>query len=80
MPQKERAMPITDIIVVSVITLAFVTFAVTLAWGDHQTREIARASRERALTGARVMSLTKNIAAEDAGHVAAEKRRATAKA
>ena len=32
-------------------------FAVALAWGDHQTREIAQASRERALTGARVVSL-----------------------
>jgi hypothetical protein len=73
-------MPITDIVVVSIIILAFVTFAVVLAWGDHQTREIARASRERALTGARVASLKKNIAAEGAGHVVAEKAKAAAKA
>jgi hypothetical protein len=80
MLQKERAMPISDIIIVSIIILGFVTFAVTLAWGDHQTREIARTSRERALTGARVASLKKNIAAEDAGQVAAERGKATAKA
>jgi hypothetical protein len=80
MRQKERAMPITDIVIVSIIIFAFVTFATVLAWGDHQTREIARASRERALAGARVVSLTKNIAAQDAGHVAAEKGNATAKA
>jgi hypothetical protein len=78
MLQKERAMPITDIIIVSIIILAFVTFAVALAWGDHQTREIAQASRERALTGARVVSLKRNIAAKDAGHVAAEKDNAAA--
>jgi hypothetical protein len=80
MLQKERAMPITDIIIVSIIILAFITFAVALAWGDHQTREIARASRERALTGARVESLKKNIAAADAGHVAAEKGKVAMKA
>jgi hypothetical protein len=57
-----RAMPITDIVVVSVITLAFVVFAVALAWGDRQTREIARASRERALTGDRIASFKQSLA------------------
>jgi hypothetical protein len=80
MLQKERAMPITNIIIVSIIILAFVTFAAVLAWGDHQTREVARASRERALTGARLASLKKSTAAEDAGHVAAEKSKAAANA
>lgn len=73
-------MPITDIVIVSTIILAFVTFAAVLAWGDHQTREIARASRERALTGARLASLKKSTAAKDAGHVAAANRKAAAKA
>jgi hypothetical protein len=49
-------MPLTDIIIVSAVTLAFVVFAVVLAWGDHQTREIARAGREHALTGGRAAS------------------------
>ena len=73
-------MPITDIVIVSIIILAFVTFAVALAWGDHQTREIARASRERALTGARVASLKKKIAGENIGREATEKSKAPAKA
>jgi hypothetical protein len=44
-------MPITDIIVLSVIVFAFLAFAAVLAWGDYQTKEIARLSRERALFG-----------------------------
>lgn len=73
-------MPITDIIIVSVITLAFVTFAAVLAWGDHQTREIARASRERALVAGRAAALKKNIAAEETGRASAEKSKTPAKA
>lgn len=45
-------MPITDSIIVSVMTLAFVAFALGLAWGDYQSSGIARASRERALSAA----------------------------
>jgi hypothetical protein len=45
-------MPIADIAILSLIIFAFVAFAVVLAWGDHQTRDIAAASRARALAGA----------------------------
>jgi hypothetical protein len=47
-------MSIGDIAILSLIIFAFVAFAVVLAWGDHQTREIAEASRARALAGAAV--------------------------
>ena len=73
-------MPITDIIIVSAITLAFVAFAVVLAWGDHQTHEIARASRERALTGGHVAPLKQNIGAEGAARKAEAKSKAPASA
>jgi len=42
-------MPITDIVILALIIFSFVAFAVVLAWGDHQTRDIAKASRARAL-------------------------------
>lgn len=35
-------MPITDIIIVSVIVFAFLVFGLVLAWGDRQTEGIAR--------------------------------------
>lgn len=44
-------MPIIDIIILSVIVFAFLAFAAVLAWGDYQTKEIARLSRKRALFG-----------------------------
>ena len=44
-------MPITDIVILALIIFSFVAFAVVLAWGDHQTRDIAKASRARALAG-----------------------------
>lgn len=77
---KEQAMAITDIIIVSVITLAFLAFAVVLAWGDHQTREIARASRERALTGAHVVPLKPDAPAENKDRAPSEQSHAAAKA
>ena len=46
-------MPITDIVILSLIVFAFVAFAVVLAWGDRQTHEIAMASRARALASTR---------------------------
>ena len=45
-------MSIADIAILSSIIFAFGAFAVVLAWGDHQTRDIAKASRARALAGA----------------------------
>ena len=50
-------MPITDILIVSVIISAFAIFAIALAWGDYQTRDIARASRQRAAASANVVAL-----------------------
>jgi len=44
-------MPIVDIMILCFITLAFLAFAAILAWGDRQTRDIAAASRARALAG-----------------------------
>jgi len=31
-------MPLTSVLILSAIVLAFVVFAVVLAWGEHQTR------------------------------------------
>jgi len=73
-------MPITDIAIVSVIVLAFIAFAAVLAWGDHQTRDIARASRERALTDARVASLKQNALVESGSGAIATKGKAPADA
>ncbi len=47
--RRGEALPITDIAILALIILSFVIFAVVLAWGDHQTRDIAKASRARAL-------------------------------
>lgn len=44
-------MSTTDILILAGIVAAFVVFAVILAWGDYQTAEIARKSRQRALSG-----------------------------
>jgi len=57
-------MPITDIVIISIITFAFIAFAAVLAWGDHQTREIARASRERALSDVHVGALKRTVGAD----------------
>lgn len=73
-------MPIIDILVLCVITFAFIIFAVTLAWGDYQTREIARASRQRALTGTHVATLKRNAQADNVEHKAGAGRRTPARA
>ena len=73
-------MPITDVIVISVVIFAFIAFAVVLAWGDYQTREIARASRERALTGAHVAALKRGAGAETVARKAGEESKAPAHA
>jgi amino acid transporter len=48
---RERIMPITDVVILSMIIVAFLAFGAVLAWGDRQTHEIAKASRARALAG-----------------------------
>jgi hypothetical protein len=35
-------MPTETVVVITGITLAFAVFAITLAWADRQTREIAQ--------------------------------------
>jgi hypothetical protein len=78
MIERERAMPITDIIIVCAIISAFVIFAVALAWGDYQSREIARASRERAAGGVNVVPLRQNAAPASAVRATREKANASA--
>jgi hypothetical protein len=73
-------MPIFDIVIISIITLAFLAFAVVLAWGDYQTREIAQASRERALRGARVDTPKQSTGPENVGRSVPEKSKAPAHA
>jgi len=46
-------MPIADIVILALIIFSFVAFAVILAWGEYQTRDIAKASRAQALAGTR---------------------------
>ena len=41
-------MPISDLVVVSAVVIAFVVFAAVLAWGDYQTRNLdVRRQNER---------------------------------
>ena len=63
-------MPITDIIVVCVIISAFAIFALALAWGDYQTREVAQASRERAASSVNVVPLRQNAPPENSVRIA----------
>ena len=63
-------MPITDIIVVCVIISAFAIFALALAWGDYQTREIAQVGRERAASSVNVVPLRQNAPPENSVRVA----------
>ena len=71
-------MPITDIFIVSVIVSAFVVFAIALAWGDYQTRDIARGSRQRAAAGANVVALKRAVSTEASGGGVREKAEASA--
>jgi hypothetical protein len=48
---RERAMLTTDILLLAGL-VAFAGFGLVLAWGDFETLDIARKSRERALSGA----------------------------
>jgi len=71
-------MPITDIVIISVIISAFAIFAIALAWGDYQTREIARASRQRAAASANVVALKRATSTEAAERGAPKKLEASA--
>ncbi len=55
-------MPITSAVILAGIIFAFIVFAVVLAWGEYQTRHIARSGRQHSGTSAQVYSLK---AAED---------------
>jgi hypothetical protein len=71
-------MPITDLVIIAGTILFFAAFAVVLAWGDFQTREIARESRWRALNGAQGMPLKEGAEAESARRPTSESGRAAA--
>jgi hypothetical protein len=71
-------MPITDIIVICVIISAFAIFAVALAWGDYQTRDIARASRERAAKSVNVVPIRQDAAPANTARATREKSTASA--
>jgi multisubunit Na+/H+ antiporter MnhC subunit len=43
--QMEEVMPVTDVIILTAITAAFVVYALILAWGDYQTRNIRPITR-----------------------------------
>jgi hypothetical protein len=70
-------MPITDAIILSLIVFAFLTFAVVLAWGDFQTKEIARKSRDRALFSSdpHVVTPEQSVEAEKGEQVASDQSR-----
>jgi hypothetical protein len=72
--EKEQAMPLTDILVLGVIVLAFAAFGTTLAWGDYQTRDTARDSRRKALISAKVVPLISRSAYAE--HKAPDKAKA----
>jgi hypothetical protein len=63
-------MPITDIVVVCVIVSAFAIFALALAWGDYQTREIAEASRQRTASSVNVVPFMQNAPPENSVRIA----------
>ena len=71
-------MPITDIIVICIIISAFAIFAVALAWGDYQTRDIAQAGPERAAGGINVVPLRQNAMPANAVRATLEKSKASA--
>jgi hypothetical protein len=48
---QERAMPITDAIIVAAIIFAFIVFGIVLAWGEYQTRHLSRPDRPSGNTG-----------------------------
>jgi hypothetical protein len=50
--QREHAMSTTDILLLIGFVVAFLAFGLVLAWGDFQTLDISRKSRERALSEA----------------------------
>ncbi len=50
-------MPILSAIILTAIVCAFIAFAVVLAWGEYQTRNIGQAADQDAGTQAEVQSL-----------------------
>ena len=69
-------MPIADIVILALIIFSFVGFAVVLAWGDHQTRDIAEASRAQALAGARAFAPDLEPTAASGVRLVAEEKKA----
>jgi ABC-type phosphate transport system substrate-binding protein len=55
-------MPITAVFVLVGIVLAFAVFALVLAWGDYQTRNISHSSRQSAGTSLQARGSTTTAA------------------
>lgn len=45
-------MPVFDAVIVTAIVVAFVIFAIVLAWADYQTRDLPRTTSATAKSGA----------------------------
>jgi hypothetical protein len=66
--ERSEPMPMSSVIILSLICFLFIGFGVVLAWADYQTRDIARPSREGAATGAhraQAQAGTESIAASE---------------
>jgi hypothetical protein len=48
-PIREKAMPITSILILAAIVGAFAIFGIALAWGEHQTRTLKRDAQPAAV-------------------------------
>jgi hypothetical protein len=65
---KESAMPITNILILTVVVSAFVVFAVALAWGEYQTRNINRRDQRVPRKSGREQTYLAKDADQGAGH------------
>jgi multisubunit Na+/H+ antiporter MnhC subunit len=54
-----QAMPIATIFIVTGIIFGFAAFAVALAWGEYQTRNIGRSGEQHSRISVQVHSLKK---------------------
>jgi len=54
-------MPISTILILAVIIAAFTLFAVVLAWGDYQTRNVSRERRQSVGSKSQVQSLRRAV-------------------
>jgi len=55
-------MPNADVLMLATIIFAFVAFAVVLAWGEHQTRQLSASVRPNTTSGVKPRRLTRTNA------------------